>query len=389
MDYAKIKYNFIAILLVFIFTESCSTSHRGLFEKRKHLKGWHFHKPTGVSPKFLNAPNDVAFKEQNENKNVRTAKRDIADIDHLKIRKLNTVSTDRFEGEIADRRASSRKRIEKLQENADKQRRKYSPGKTKKSNYETTKNTKKSGSSWTLNGAYFFLFIIAPLLFKKAKRKQVQAWSARNKRKSRALLVAAKAILAATSITLGFLVGTPFSLPLLLLSVGLLTLSLVLSEYWNKSGKMTQKKNLGMLGVVNTSTSYGFFALGGMLKSGFDFSQWSTNCGLMNAFGNDPDELVHHPIYIITAMFILILITGILIGLIAWLSCHIYCGSSEVAGVLVFVIGGSAVLFFALLLSFKLFERKDITEEKKKKRRWWSALITLILGVIVSLGMFL
>lgn len=389
MNYSNVKYLLIPVLIVLFITQSCSTNFRGLFEKRKHLKGWHFHKRISISPKSLNAPNEVDFKKQNENEKVGSAKKSIADIDHLKILKHDDLNTGSVVHEIIDPRFSLNGQKRTLQENVDKQRRKHTQGKVKKASYKSTKNKKKPVKSWTLNSAFFFLLMMFPFLFKNGKRKQVQAWAARNKRKTRSLLVVLKVFLATTSITMGFVVGAPFSLPLLLLTVGLLILSIVCYEYWNRSGKMSQKKNSRIFGVMNTSTSFGFFSLGGMLKSDFDFSQWSMNRGLMNAFGNNPDELVHHPIYIITGMFLLILFTGILIVLIGWLSCYLYCGSSELAGVLIFIVGGSAVIFFSLLLTFKLFERKEITEQKKKKRLWWSALIALLSVAIFSLLLFL
>ncbi|MGM0479768.1 MAG: hypothetical protein ACQERC_11145 [Bacteroidota bacterium] len=228
--------------------------------------------------------------------------------------------------------------------------------------------------------------MIAPLLFKNGKRKQVQAWSAQNKRKSRALLVVAKAILAATSITLGFLVGTPFSLPLLLLSVGLLTLSLFLSEYWNKSGKMTQKKNLGMLGVVNTSTSYSFFALGGMLANGFKFSEWSLTSGLLNFSSHNPEkELVHQPVVIIMSIIVLTVVLAACLIFVGWVSCSVYCGSSEALGIIIFAIGYLVFIFGYILLIQQLFKRKNDSDSENSRRHKIALIISASITVLLTL----
>jgi uncharacterized protein YpiB (UPF0302 family) len=387
MPYQKVKYTLITLLLVFIFSESCSTNSRGLFEKRKHLKGWHFHKKQSVSENSSKAPNEITFNKNDEDVlNLRYKKRYQNNVNSLEVRKSNLPYVFKVDKELMGFRSSTKNQPDKIQKYKEGERIESNKSFYEKGNERSFENIKKSSNQWQVNGAYFFLLMIFPLAFNNSKRKQVQVWAARNKGKSRTLLVIAKVLLAATSIGLGFLIGAPFSLPLLLLSVGLLVLSIGLSKYWNSNDKMTQKKNLGILGVVNTSTSFGFFSFGGMLANGFQFSQWSLSSGLLNFSSNNPEnELVNHPVYIIIGMFLLVLIAGFLLVLIGWLSCSFYCGSSELVGILIFILGGSAVLFASSLLTFKLFERKNLSKEKKKKRLWWSALIALVAVVAFTL----
>lgn len=384
MAHPKIKYTLITLLLIFIFSESCSTNSRSLFEKRKYLKGWHFHKKTSASQKSSNAPSDITFKKKNDVLNVRYQKNYSTDINVLKVRKSRFINTNTVEKELIGFRSSSNNSSETSKVDIRDNKLEFTQPIEEGNSFESNENLKKSNNQWRINGAYFFLLMIFPLAFNNRKRKEVQVWAARNKNKSRALLVIAKVLLAATSIGLGFLLGAPFSLPLLLVSVGLLILSIALSEYWSSSGKMTQKKNLGILGVTNTSTSFGFFSLGGMLANGFQFSEWSISSGLLNFSSNNPDnELVYNPGYIIAAIILLTFFLIVLLIFIGWLSCYFYCSGSETLGVLLFVLGALTAIFGYVYLISQLFKRENEQADKKTKFMW-AAIIS-----VVTVGLFM
>jgi hypothetical protein len=381
MAHQKIKYTLITLLLVFIFSESCTTNSRGLFEKRKHLKGWHFHKKNSVSQ---NASNDVEFKQKSNDLNVRAQTNYSMNINPLQIRKPRFVNTNTVEKELVGFRSSSNNRAEKLQKNRSKQRRDPTKLVEEETGFKSNNSPRKTDSSSQINGAYFFLLMLFPLAFNNNKRKQVQAWAARNKGKSRTLLVVAKILLAATSMGLGFLVGVPFSLPLLLLSVGLPVLSLVLSNFWKSNGKMTQKRNLGILGAVNTSTSFGFFSLGGMLANGFRFSEWSLNSGVLNFSSTNPEnELVNSPVYIIAGIILLTVLLVALLAFVGWTSCNVYCSTSEALGIIIFAIGYFVFIFGFVYLIQKLFERENDTDKSRKLKL--AAITSSIIVVLLTL----
>lgn len=378
------KYALIALLLIFIFSESCSTNSRGLFEKRKHLKGWHFHKKESVLQKSSNNQGNILFKPKNDVLNLKSKRNYSAKISPLKIRKSRFVNTITVEKELVGFRASSNDRTEKLQKKVSKQRRISTELVDEGSRFELKDDIVTVDNSWQVNGAYFLLLMFFPLVFNNSKRKQVQLWAARNKTKSRALLVVAKVLLAATSIGLGFLLGIPFSLPLLLLSISLIVVSIGLSEYWNRNGKMTQKRNLGILGVVNTSTSFGFFSLGGMIVNGFQFSEWSLGSGLLAFSSKTPEnELVNHPVYIITGIILLTAISVALLAFIGWISCNVYCSSSAAIGIIIFAIGYFVIIFGFVYLIQKLFERENDSGESRKLKI--AALIATVITVLLTL----
>lgn len=382
----KIKYTLTTIMLIFIFSESCSTNSRGLFEKRKHLKGWHFHKKESVLQKSSNNRGDILFKQKNDVLNLKSKRNYSAKISPLKIRKSRFLNTKAVAKELVGFRVLSNDKVNKLQKKVSKHKQIKIPS---ESEGEVSISESKDGirtidNSWQLNGVYFFLLTLFPLVLNNSKRKQVQTWAARNKTKSRALLVVAKVLLASTSIGLGFLLGVPFSLPLLLLSIVLIVVSIGLSEYWNTKGELNQKKNLGILGVVNTSTSFGFFSLGGMLANRVQFSGWSLNFGLLNFSNNNPEnELVNHTVYIITGTILLTVILVTLLGLIGWISCNVYCNSSEVLGIIIFAIGYFVFIFLGVYLIQKLFERENDSGESRKLKI--AALIATIITVLLTL----
>ncbi len=379
MKHPKTTYTLFALLLLFLFSESCSTNSRGLFEKRKHRKGWHFHKKQSVFQDGVAAERDMEVQKRDVICNDPSAPY-LKNRDNVTNRKSKQIKLPKVERElVAIRSIRKAGNPQESPQNTKDINGAYDPS-TPVSNTtgETSKkNTAQSRKGWQMNGAYFFLLLFFPFFFSKKRPNKVQRWAARNKSKSRALLVLAKVLLAASSTGLGLLLGAPFSLPLLLLSLGLIAVSIFTSEYWKQDGQMTNSKKLGLLGVLNVSASFGFFSLGGMLSNGFDFSQWSWVNGLLEASANSPGEMVHDPVYIIASMFILIICTGAALGLIGYLSCTISCNSSELLGTLVLIIGGLGVVYLASFLGLKLFERKNMTEQDKKKRYWWAALITL------------
>jgi len=388
MVHQKTKYILTTLLLVFILSESCSTNSRGLFEKRKHLKGWHIHKKTSVSQKSPNTPNDTSFKKKNDVLNVRYQTRYSANSKPLKVRKPQVINTSKVEKELVEIRSTSEKLSENKQEGVREEKREpaqlIAEKTAKKSSFKSSGNIEESNNQWQINGAYFFLLMLFPLAFQNRKRKQVQLWVARNKGKSRTLLVVAKVLLAVTSIGLGFLIGVPFSLPLLLLSIGLLVLNIGVSKFWNSNNTMTKKKELGILGVANTSTSFGFFSLGGMFANGFRFSEWSLNSGLLNYSTNPPEnDFLNHPVLIITGIILLTAFLATLLIFVGWISCNVYCSSSEALGIIIFAVGYFFFIFGYVYLIQKLFERENDSGERRKFKI--AAIISSSIVVLLTL----
>src|SRR5680860_28544 len=147
MAHQKIKYTLIGLLLIFIFSESCSTNSRGLFEKRKHLKGWHFHKKTSVSQKSSNYPRDIAFKKKNDVLNVRNQPNYSTSIDKLEIRKSKIVNTNTVKKELVGFRSTSNLKFDKKAEN---KRINYSSqSELNKADQKSFQNSKKSHRGWS------------------------------------------------------------------------------------------------------------------------------------------------------------------------------------------------------------------------------------------------
>ena len=387
MIHTKIKYLLIPILLVILLTESCSSGSRGLFEKRKHLKGWHFQTQASINKTSSKSTAEKIAENDDEAQVIHLKKTHQNKLNSLKLQELNTL-TNTIEnkglvGVFSSKKSSVKtpeKRLDKVKSGS-----KFID---KTTEFKAATTDKKVTNGWHFNGFYFFLLMLFPFAFQTKKPNKIQAWAARNKTKSRTLLVILKVLLAATSIALGVVLGVPFSLPLLLFSVVLFMVAIGTSEYWKNKNQMTNKKKLGLLGVVNTATSFGFFSFGGMLQNSFDLSQWSIMNGLLEVSANTPDHgFAYHPVHLVVIAIVLTALFGGLLAGIGFLSCTIYCSGYEFWGIALFVVGGSVVLVGYFYHIIKLFRKKVDTDERKRKRFKISLLLAGIGQVLIWLYM--
>jgi len=80
----KSIFNFLLVLILLSLFTACGVSSSGVFEKRKHLKGWHFNKKTDFSKKG----DETALKEHaREEQNEKTGKK-VTPIKEVEVRDL-------------------------------------------------------------------------------------------------------------------------------------------------------------------------------------------------------------------------------------------------------------------------------------------------------------
>ncbi|PWH86856.1 DUF4199 domain-containing protein [Brumimicrobium oceani] len=65
----KVYFKFVPILLLLFVLFSCSTTSNGVFEKRKHLKGWHFKKNKKFDSGSAHVKEDKIFRRKEKSTN--------------------------------------------------------------------------------------------------------------------------------------------------------------------------------------------------------------------------------------------------------------------------------------------------------------------------------
>ncbi|PWH86857.1 hypothetical protein DIT68_00925 [Brumimicrobium oceani] len=379
---------------------SCSTSSVGVFEKRKHLKGWHFKKNNkfilgggSIKNRKELKTSDRRLKIQNSN----LAAESMSEVKDLKTLILKQESTlDTFEISSISLTKSPFFKIPQpnaLSNNLNVSKKKETLVKApldlmpiassteKNHNYSVGNNEKRTTSKlWNYNNA-FFLFFLTPMLFIGKKSREVQHWAAKNTAKSRSLLTGLKIGLAGTAVGLGYLTEAPLSQSHLLISASGIALSYGFWEYFKTQKTLNSFRKIALLSAVNTSTSFGFYTLGGMLSSAMQFSSWSFSNGLMqSATEVIENENLYSGIEIVFGILILTVFAAALITVISFLSCTLICSGIEAAGVMLLIVGVYFTLVFYIYLILKLFRKKGGGDV-------WSIPKTLLMTLFILSGL--
>lgn len=391
---SKLIFHFLSVSFLLLFLYACGSHSNGVFEKRKHLKGWHFHKKGNISQhsseeesksRYIKVVNDMetasAFEDSKEKINeVATLKREAGF--------EKSISEEEFRIETSNWKISSRNQIEnnKIASSSSKEENKKP---TNYSEIETHSEIEGSPSkSWGYSSVFLLSFLI-PFMIKAGRSRQLQHWAADNKTKSRSLLVVLKTALVATSFGLGYVLETPFTTSHLAMSVIGIGMSYGLWEYWKSQNVLNSTRKIGLMGAVNSSTSFGFFALGGMFSHSLELSSWSMTSGLLN---QDPMVVENSSsgstfltvLYIVLATLLLI----VLLYLILILSCRLACSGAEVFAVLILVLASYLVISLFLYVLLKLTARKERENSWFFKRAFLFGIIGAALFSLISLAFF-
>ena len=393
---AKVYLKFVPILILF----SCSTSSVGVFEKRKHLKGWHFKK----NKKFMlgdgSLNNKKEFKASDRRMKMQDSKlaaQSLSEVNDLKILafkqqltldtfKISSISLTKspFFKIPKSNDLSNNLNISKKVETLIKAPLKsilISSTTEKNLNYSHQNIQKRTTSKlWNYNSAFFLIFF-TPMLFVGKKSRELQHWAAKNTAKSRSLLTGLKIGLAGTAVGLGYLTEAPLSQSHLLISASGIALSYGFWEYFKTQKTLNSFRKIALLSAVNTSTSFGFYTLGGMLSSPMQFSSWSFSNGLMqSAVEVTENENLYSGIEIIFGILILTVFAAALITVISFLSCTLICSGIETAGIALLIVGVYFTIVFYIYLLLKLFRKKGGEDI-------WSIPKTLLMTLLILSGL--
>lgn len=367
----KIKlllFKFTLLFSVFFYLNSCGSQSNGMFEKRKHLKGWHFHKHGNLSAE----KSSEKFKSDYK----RDAKKDTSEIQHqhsvVQIERYSSIQRraglEKHSSEDIDIKSlawkttvknekSNTDSVEESLENKNYSNKEVVNGKEQTDTY-TLENTE-SSSDWYLNSTFFLLFL-APMLIKGRKTSRIQYWAAKNQPKAQGVLTVMKLAAVGTSIGLGYLVQPSFSQSHLFFAAGFIGLSFGLWQYWKEQNSLSSTRRMGLMSVVNAATSFSFFTLGGMLSHSSHLSNWSLVNGVVNE-----DPVVNVSTSHISTLPAVLIIIGmtllliLLLYLILIVSCRLLCMGAEVFAVLLFVFASYLIISFYLYLIFKLTAREE------------------------------
>lgn len=402
----SILYRILCILLFLFVSYSCGITSNGRFEKRKHLKGWYFHKKKNISIGSSDAKNESkyfskknikisAFKfEQSKNENSSKQEYNELSIQIDSSQNLTSlmqsISADNLKRDLSE---NSKVFKESTYESRVKNPDRLTINSSETLTSENQNNIPISGekerkSNWDLSWIFILSFLL-PLFFKGKKTREIQYWAAGNKLKSQSLLVGLKVGAVGTAIGLGYMVQAPFSPSYLLASAAGIGLSFGLWEYWKSQNELTSTKKLTLMSAVNTSTTFGFFTLGGMFSNSFDFSNWTLSRGILDL---EPTIMKNsangETFFTISSIVVVSILLLILLYLILILSCRIYCGGAEVFALLLAISLG--YLIISLYIAFVL--KSTVKEEKENswyfRRAFLLGIGGLVLYALASIFLF-
>lgn len=402
---SNLLFYFLSISLITLFLYSCGTNSNGIFEKRKHVKGWHFHKKTRITASQVNENSKEAFNKnkhinekgltfENSNQEIKSnlvyKKTDFI-FEPLKNENLLLLKSSKFKSsdiyKVIENKSTTLNSANTVQNSTLKTTSKSKELKASNNQENISDDFQSTSKQWNFHNLFLLTFL-APLFLKGRKSRELQLWAARNKKESRSLLVGLKVALAGSAMGLGYLLETPFSIPGLSTSLAGIGLSYGLWEYWKNQNTLNSKKKIALIGAVNTSTSFAFFTAGGMMSSSSQFSNWSFISGLIN---NVPEpETTFSTGVTIGNIIAVIMITILLIALlyvIGYFTCVLSCSGQEVAAVIFGVVGSYIVLLLWAFFVMKILGSNQRTNEWYFKRAL--LYITGLAVVLAVLGLIL
>ncbi|RYM33344.1 hypothetical protein ERX46_10400 [Brumimicrobium glaciale] len=393
---SKLLFYLLSVSFIALFLYSCGTNSNGVFEKRKHLKGWHFNKKkkfnaTSAEPRSkerLNKREKVnesgfAFHDSNQeiesNLVVKSNDYNSPSLENQKL--IDIKPSDRAVANDFRKESKAKLKADNLELIGEKSALKSNSRNLNVSNKgeSVSEDFNSSSDHWNFS-SLFLLSFMAPLLIKGRKTRQLQHWAAKNQSKSRSLLVGLKLVLAGSTMGLGYLLQSPFYSPHLIASVAGIGLSYGLWEYFKSKDVLNSTRKIGLISALNTSTGFGFFTLGGMFSHSLQLSSWSINSGLMDLVPPTVEkEMIYSPFEIFIGIVMFTLFCFIVLAAITYLSCVLICSSLEAAGISLLIVGGYFTIVFFLYLITKLFRRVDSEEV-------WSFPKTMLVTLIIVTG---
>ncbi|WP_107037710.1 hypothetical protein [Brumimicrobium mesophilum] len=396
----KSRFIFYLLSLSFLslFLYSCGASGNGLFEKRKHLKGWHFNKKSNISK---TSEKSSPREEFSKNRNINESNLNSSTFNEKVVLDFQGVANN-FKNGNSKNHLTKNHKVEKINDenrsitpkeedlkksipsNHDLDREEVQTSKTKTSSADDTAT---STNSWNYH-SFFLLSFFAPFLVKRRHTRKIQHWAADNLKQSRSLLIGAKGALIGTSLGLGHMLEIPFSNIHLGISLAGIGMSYGLWEFWKNQGSLNSTKKLALIGAVNTSSSFGFFMAGGMMNNISQFSNWSLSSGIINNVEPINQTSSGNTTFVNVLLIILFtLLLLLLLYVIAAVSCLIICSGGEVAGLLFAAVGVALIIFLYVMAISRLFNKdKENKEGNGNKALIIATVIVAFITLLVSLG---